>query len=71
MEEYTPRSQWTNCTVVLGEAAFTDSTAGAALDSSRPRRKIVDGLDAARNRAVWTPRPPGVGPVITTRNVRE
>lgn len=52
--------------MVVGDAACTEETVGAAFDSSRPRRKMVEGLEEARKRAVWAPIPPGVGPVITT-----
>lgn len=66
MEVKLARSRGMNCTVVEGLMVWISEMTGETLEEVRPRRRIVDGLPEARKSAVWAPRLPAVGPVITT-----
>lgn len=64
------RSMLTNSTRVVGLRDWIELMTEMALDWLRPRRKMEDGWPWARKMAVWAPRPPSEGPVMTTtRNV--
>ncbi len=60
------KSRWMNCTLVEGLRASISAITEVLFDSVRPRRKIAAAFPAARKMAVWAPRPPAVGPVMTT-----
>jgi len=68
MDDREVRLREMNLAVVVGEIVWICSITGWILDGERPRRMIVEGWPAARQRAVSAPTLPVLGPVM--RKVR-
>jgi hypothetical protein len=66
MEEKEERSRGMKIAAVVGLIDLISWITGFILDEVRPRRKIAFGLPKARERAVWAPMLPLLGPVMMT-----
>lgn len=69
MESKRVKSRGMNRALVEGLMVLISEITGVTLEAVRPSRMMFDGFPAARKRAVWAPRLPAVGPVITTKSM--
>lgn len=66
MEVCEARSRWMNETAMEGLMVLIWVITGVILKGSRPRRRIVDGEEWERERAVSAPIEERLGPVMMT-----